>query len=163
MSAPRVRGRTRPQRISIVVEDDMWRSAGVALIADMKRAVRHCLSHAATSSASQLTILLTSDTRVQALNSQHRGKHKPTNVLSFPSTLPDYLGDVAIAYGVTAAEGSAAAKPLAHHALHLTVHGVLHLLGYDHIKSRDADRMEALETEILAEMGIPDPYRRDAA
>jgi probable rRNA maturation factor len=87
-----------------------------------------------------------------------RGKDKPTNVLSFPAAEPGYLGDVAIAYGVMAGQARAEGKKPADHATHLAVHGTLHLLGYDHVRDKDARIMEALEVEILARLGIADPY-----
>src|SRR4051794_31290537 len=94
------------------------------------------------------------------LNLQYRATGKPTNVLSFPAVPgTPHLGDIAISYQTSRREAGAAGKPLQHHLLHLTVHGVLHLLGYDHQRPAEADRMEALETEILLKMGIPDPYR----
>jgi probable rRNA maturation factor len=145
--------------ISVIVEDKTWRRAGANLSAHVRRAARLALISAEASDSPRLTVLLTTDDRVRALNKQHRGKDKPTNVLSFPSENLDYLGDVAIAYGVTAREAEESGKPLANHAIHLTVHGVLHLLGYDHEKPREAEAMEALETAILAAMGIADPYR----
>jgi probable rRNA maturation factor len=148
----------RPE-IAIIVEEKAWRDVGIELVTKIRRAVRSALARADAPPSSKLTILLTADERVRALNKQHRDKDKPTNVLSFPSVQPDYLGDVAIAYGVTAQEAKEAGKPLANHAIHLAVHGALHLLGYDHEKPREAEIMEALETEILAKIGIADPYR----
>ncbi len=106
-----------------------------------------------------LTLLLTNDLRLHALNTQFRGKDAPTNVLSFPAAGADgYLGDVAIALGVTSRESAAYGIGLEAHALHLAVHGVLHLLGYDHAGSREARIMERLEITILDELGIPSPY-----
>lgn len=106
------------------------------------------------------------------LNADFRGKPRPTNVLSWPAfdppppdPAPDdpealFLGDLAIAYETCAAEAAAAGIPLGEHATHLVVHGVLHLLGYDHEVEDEADAMEAFETNILASMGLPDPYSR---
>jgi probable rRNA maturation factor len=106
-----------------------------------------------------LTLLLTNDTRLQSLNAQFRGKDVPTNVLSFPTAGDDsYLGDIAIALGLTAREAAAAGISLEAHTLHLAVHGVLHLLGYDHVRSREARIMEQLEISILDELGIANPY-----
>jgi probable rRNA maturation factor len=107
-----------------------------------------------------VTILLTDDAAIQDLNARFRNKNAPTNVLSFPApaTAAPHLGDIALAYGVCAREADAQGKPLAHHLMHLTAHGVLHLLGYDHESDADAERMEALEREILAGLGVPDPY-----
>jgi probable rRNA maturation factor len=107
-----------------------------------------------------MTILLSSDTKLRKLNGRFRSKDKATNVLSFPAAPnPEYyLGDVAIALGIVSREAANQRKTLPDHATHLAVHGVLHLLGYDHSKARDAHRMERLEAEILSELGIADPY-----
>lgn len=112
-----------------------------------------------------LTILLASDAGVKALNHDFRGKSRPTNVLSFPAPPTaddDYLGDVALAYGVTAKEARGGGKRLIDHATHLVVHGVLHLLGFDHVTPRKANVMEPMETKILARLGIADPYAEAA-
>ena len=110
-----------------------------------------------------LTILLTSDRHVRALNLSFRGKDGPTNVLSFPSSTGAgaYLGDIAVAYGVTAKEAKSAGKSLIDHATHLAVHGVLHLLGFDHETVRQAKVMERLETRILKVFNVADPYRQE--
>jgi probable rRNA maturation factor len=107
-----------------------------------------------------VAVLLTDDAAVKTLNADFRGKDAPTNVLSFPApaTAAPHLGDIVLAFGVCAQEAEAQAKPLAHHLMHLTAHGVLHLLGYDHESDADAEAMEALEREILANLGVPDPY-----
>lgn len=106
-----------------------------------------------------VAILLTDDETVRDLNARFRGQDKPTNVLSFPA--PDgtgSLGDIAVAFGVTAREAQEQGKPLAHHLQHLVAHGVLHLLGYDHLEDAEAEAMEAEERRILAGLGVPDPY-----
>jgi probable rRNA maturation factor len=105
----------------------------------------------------EVTILLADDKRLAALNRDFRGKDKPTNVLSFPGQ-GGLGGDIAIAYGVTQTEARAAAKSFADHAIHLAVHGVLHLAGYDHERPKDAKLMEPLEVKILKRLGIADPY-----
>ena len=107
------------------------------------------------------------DAAVRALNRDWRGQDKPTNVLSFPappasSAGPRHLGDVALAFETLAGEAAQGGKPLAHHAAHLLVHGVLHLLGHDHEDDRAAGAMEALEVAALSELGIADPYREAA-
>jgi probable rRNA maturation factor len=116
----------------------------------------------------ELAIMLTDDAGIRTLNSNWRGIDKPTNVLSFPALQPSgatgpddaprMLGDIAIAYQTTRKEADDEQKPFDHHLSHLAVHGFLHLIGYDHEKDDDAEVMEALETEILAQLGIPDPY-----
>jgi len=100
----------------------------------------------------------------QALNLQFRGKDKPTNVLSFPFESPPgiempLLGDLVICAPVISQEAAEQNKPVAFHYAHMLVHGILHLLGYDHIEDTQADEMEALEIRILAELGIDDPYQ----
>ena len=107
-----------------------------------------------------VVVLLTDDESVRALNRDFRGKDSATNVLSFPAppNPEDHLGDVALAYGVCAREAAEQGKPLRHHLQHLTVHGVLHLLGYDHIGDDEAEVMEGLERAVLAGLGVPDPY-----
>jgi probable rRNA maturation factor len=107
-----------------------------------------------------LVILLTDDASVQDLNARFRSKDKPTNVLSFPAAAnPEgHLGDVALAFGVCAREAAAQDKSLAHHLQHLATHGVLHLLGYDHMSDDEAEAMESLERFVMAGLGAPDPY-----
>jgi probable rRNA maturation factor len=108
-----------------------------------------------------VVLLLTDDATVRDLNSRFRGKDAATNVLSFPATPnPErHLGDVALAYGVCAREAREQGKPLAHHLQHLVAHGVLHLLGYDHMSDDEAEAMEGLERVVLAGLGVPDPYQ----
>jgi probable rRNA maturation factor len=113
----------------------------------------------------ELSIVLANDSAVRGLNLRFRGIDKPTNVLSFPAVdgqrpkgAPVTLGDVVIAFQTTRAEARRDGKPLGDHLTHLVVHGVLHLRGYDHEQPRDAERMEALETRILAGLGVADPY-----
>ena len=107
-----------------------------------------------------VTLLLTDDQTVADLNRRFRQQDKPTNVLSFPAPAnPErFLGDIALAYGVCAREAVEQGKPLAHHLQHLVAHGVLHLLGYDHVSDAEASEMEGLERAILAGLGIPAPY-----
>ena len=145
------------------MEDAHWKKPR-GLAAKLKRALREALAQAGFKGQTGLTVLLSNDARLRALNRNFRAKDKPTNVLSFPAAENEdgYLGDIAIAYGVTAREAKAAGKPFGDHAAHLVVHGVLHLAGYDHELSRDAKKMESLEVKILARLGIADPYERNA-
>jgi probable rRNA maturation factor len=116
----------------------------------------------------ELAVMLTDDEGIRTLNGNWRGIDKPTNVLSFPALQPTgsggpddaprMLGDIAIAYQTTRKEADDEQKLFDHHLSHLAVHGFLHLIGYDHEKDDDADAMESLEQEILAQLGIPDPY-----
>ncbi|MFB9887032.1 rRNA maturation RNase YbeY [Balneatrix alpica] len=114
----------------------------------------------------ELTIRLVEVEESQALNRDYRGKDKPTNVLSFPFEAPpgvelSLLGDLVICAEVVAAEAAEQGKPLAHHWAHMVIHGLLHLLGYDHIDEQEAEQMEGLERAILAQLDIPDPYALD--
>ena len=117
-----------------------------------------------------LAIRIVGEDEGRALNRDYRGKDYATNVLSFPGELPPevklpkgvtmpLLGDIVLCAPVVAREAAEQAKPVAHHYAHLTVHGVLHLLGMDHQDEREAACMERLERDILAELGIDDPYR----
>ena len=115
----------------------------------------------------EIAVMLTDDTGIRTLNNNWRSIDKPTNVLSFPALQPTtgapadaprMLGDIAIAYETTRKEADDEEKPFDHHLSHLAVHGFLHLIGYDHEKDDDAEAMEALEREILEQLGIPDPY-----
>ena len=116
----------------------------------------------------ELAVMLTDDAGIRTLNANWRGIDKPTNVLSFPALQPEgpqtdddpprMLGDIAIAYETMRKEAGDERKPFDHHLSHLAVHGFLHLIGYDHETDDDAETMEALEQEILAQLGIPDPY-----
>jgi probable rRNA maturation factor len=116
----------------------------------------------------EVAVMLTDDAGIRTLNNNWRGIDKPTNVLSFPALQPTgpageddpprMLGDIAIAYQTVRREADEALRPFTHHLSHLSVHGFLHLVGYDHETDDEAEEMEALETEILAQLGIPDPY-----
>jgi probable rRNA maturation factor len=107
-----------------------------------------------------ISILLTDDAALAELNGRFLGKSYPTNVLSFPAppNPENHLGDIALAYGVCAREAAEQGKTLEQHLSHLTVHGVLHLLGYDHESDGEAEVMEALERAVLEVLGVPDPY-----
>ena len=110
-----------------------------------------------------LAIRIVDEREGQALNRHYRGKDYATNVLSFPAELPEgvklpLLGELVICAPVVAREAAEQGKPVAAHYAHLTVHGVLHLLGWDHEHDKDAEAMEQLEREVLAELGLPDPY-----
>lgn len=126
---------------------------------------------AVASGPAEVSIVLADDVFVQDLNRQYRGRDKATNVLSFPATpgdgeheppvlsaAPRMLGDVILAFETIAAEAAEQDKTLADHLCHLVVHGMLHLLGYDHEQDEAADKMEALEIRILSGLDIDDPY-----
>lgn len=122
--------------------------------------------------AVEIAVRLTSDEEVRSLNRQYRDKDKPTNVLSFPMVQPDLLetvtqnsddgevilGDIVLAHGVCDAEATERGVSVADHAAHLIVHGVLHLLGYDHMGDAEAEAMEDMERAALVKLGLHDPY-----
>jgi probable rRNA maturation factor len=126
----------------------------------------------------ELSVMLTGDRSIRVLNRNWRGFDKATNVLSFPAMAPPIrrrrttatrpqapamLGDIAIAYETVAREAKTEHKPFLHHLSHLAVHGFLHLLGYDHEQTDEAEAMERMERRILARLTIPDPYADAAA
>jgi probable rRNA maturation factor len=108
----------------------------------------------------EISVALVGDAAMRRLNRRYRRQDRPTNVLSFPAGREAWplLGDVVIAAGVACREARGENKTVAAHLAHLVVHGVLHLLGYDHHRDRDAARMERLESAIMARLGLPDPY-----
>ncbi|MBY5992728.1 rRNA maturation RNase YbeY [Ferrimonas balearica] len=112
----------------------------------------------------ELTIRITDEAESQQLNRDYRGKDKPTNVLSFPFEAPPgielpLLGDLVICAAVVAREAEEQSKAPMDHWAHMVIHGCLHLIGYDHIDDEDAEQMEALERQLLAQLGIADPYQ----
>jgi probable rRNA maturation factor len=152
----------------VLVVADGWQSEPDAE-AVIQRAIAAAAEIAdADTGEAELAVMLTDDAGIRTLNNNWRGIDKPTNVLSFPALpptgpagpddAPRMLGDIAIAFETTRAEADDEQKPFDHHLSHLAVHGFLHLIGYDHEEEEDAEAMEALETEILAQLGIPDPY-----
>jgi probable rRNA maturation factor len=147
--------------VEIVRHDAAWDDVADQMLA---RAARAALAEAPPLPAGdyELTILLTSDDELGALNRTWRGKDAPTNVLSFPAhdvlSGPGLLGDIALAYETIRDEARERGLSLADHVSHLVVHGVLHLLGFDHANDAEAERMEAFERKALASLGIADPY-----
>ena len=155
--------------VDVLVLDERW-----AEIGDCGSLARRSVEAAFSALAEvpsgdvEVSVALADDVTVQALNRDWRGKDYPTNVLSFPAPPtrapgPRLLGDIALAYETVARESRDENKPFADHAVHLLVHGTLHLLGYDHECDSDAAVMEALEIEALARIGLDDPYRGVAA
>ena len=162
--------------LEISVEDLRWQSidleglcagAAAATFADLGIDPALC----------EVSVLGCDDARIGVLNAEFRGKPAPTNVLSWPSEdlaaqidgdkpdapEADYsgmieLGDIAISYDTCMREAAQAGKPVADHVTHLIIHGLLHLLGYDHIRDLDATLMENIETRVLGKMGLDDPY-----
>ena len=144
-------------KIDILVEDPRWKGLGPTV----RRAAEAALGDRKVRKAA-VTIALSGDAQVRVLNKAYRKKDKPTNVLSFPNGDVEegmrQLGDIILAYETIAAEAAAQGKALKAHVSHLVVHGVLHLLGFDHEAETDAGIMEACEIAILARMGIANPY-----
>jgi probable rRNA maturation factor len=142
--------------IDVEVEALAWTAA----VPDAAALTRIAAEAALAGADGGLTILLADDDAVRDLNARFRGQHASTNVLSFPATPnPEgHLGDIILAFETCLREAGEQSKPLGHHLQHLTVHGVLHLLGHDHIGDDEAGIMEGLERIVLAELGVPDPY-----
>lgn len=162
--------------VETLTEDARW--TGVELEALAEKGGRAVLERLGLDpEAFEISLLACNDKRIAELNEDFRGKPQPTNVLSWPSEeraaaragemphlpapappMPLGLGDVAIAFDTCAREAQEAGRPLADHALHLIVHGTLHLLGFDHERDADAELMEGIETEVLLGLGVADPY-----
>jgi probable rRNA maturation factor len=154
--------------IEIVVEEEAWLDRAPDCAAWAERAAAAALADPRSTTSfgplpqgAGVTIVLDADAEVAELNHRFLGKSGPTNVLSFPSprTAWPHLGDIVLALGVCDREAAEQGKSLPRHLAHLTVHGTLHLLGWDHMTEGDAEAMEALERLILAGLGVPDPYR----
>ncbi len=164
----------RPLSVEVTVSAEEWRSAlsdaeriATAAAEEALRETRHAVSLPAADMI-MLGITLTDDAEQRQLNHTWRGKDASTNVLAFPALdsaaplpveAPVLLGDVVLAYETVAREASEQQKPFAHHFRHLVVHGVLHLLGFDHETDTEAAIMESQEIAILAHLGVPNPYR----
>jgi probable rRNA maturation factor len=163
--------------VDCLIEDHRWQALGLEALAEA--AARATLQALGLRVAGfTISLLAADDTRIAALNGDFRGKPVPTNVLSWPSDErgaevdgaapalprpgtrddPEELGDIALAYETCLREAVAAGLAPAAHVTHLVVHGVMHLLGFDHIRDKDAALMEITETRILAGLGISDPY-----
>lgn len=159
--------------IEVAVGNGAWRT----IVTDPETLVRSAalaalesadaIDPALSAGTVEVSIRLTDDAEVQGLNRLYRGQDKPTNVLSFPGDDPAaalvfgqplLLGDVVVACETTTAEAAAMGKPVAAHLSHLVVHGVLHLLGHDHLEDDEALLMEGLETALLAGLGYADPH-----
>ena len=161
-----------------IIEDDRWETFGLDAMAE--RAALATLSHLDLAAEDfEIAVMGCDDQRIAVLNADFRGKPQPTNVLSWPSedlaaedpgAMPfapepefegeaHHLGDLALAFETCVREAAEHKKPAGDHVTHLIVHGVLHLLGYDHIRDVDATLMERLEVEILGNLGLSDPYR----
>jgi probable rRNA maturation factor len=156
-------------KVSVDIDDPSWLAID-NLEAEAQRVADHC-ANAIDFGAEPLeaTILFSDNETVAELNRTWRGKHGPTNVLSFPAPAdfaapegPCHLGDIALAFGVVSREAKEQDKTLAAHTSHLLVHGLLHLAGLDHMSDAEAEIMEAREIAILRGLGIADPYQGEA-
>lgn len=161
---------TGAPKVDITISYDGWRDqlpeAADCAMAAAAAAWRAAGQELRSGAAAEISILLTDDATVQSLNQRHRAQDKPTNVLSFPldqhpaaASEPWLVGDVVLACETVSGEAREQGKPVADHFRHLVVHGILHLLGYDHVTDRDAAVMEPLEVKALASLGVADPYR----
>ena len=165
---PPVTGLPRYPRVGVdvMVEAGAWPPARrLATLARRAVALALAEAQAPRDAPSEVSVVFTDDAHVRALNAGWRGKDKATNVLSFPAfamprggALPPMLGDVVLAAEAISREAALEEKPFEHHLIHLIVHGVLHLLGYDHEAEADAEAMEAAERRALARLAIRDPY-----
>lgn len=164
--------------IAVSIPCKRWRKALPGVAALCRRAAKAALRAAVSApkgvpesvaEGGEISIVLAADAFVRRLNREYRGEDKPTNVLSFPGGEPEpaldirevALGDVAIAFETVEREAAAQGKKLDAHFSHMVVHGVLHLLGFDHEDESGAARMESLEVSVLGELGIDDPYATD--
>lgn len=163
--------------VDLTIEDSHWNSLNLLTLADA--AVQATLdAFQLDPDQCEISVLACDDARITTLNADFRDKPTATNVLSWPTTdlspdtpgarpplpSPDFtgeiaLGDIAIAFETCMREAQDLNKPVADHVTHLIIHGLLHLLGYDHIRDLDATLMEQIEIEILGRMGLEDPYR----
>jgi probable rRNA maturation factor len=157
-----MRGKSADKRdlkhmIELVIDDEQWRDH----LLDADALVAQCYGAAIKLEAAldgEIVLLLTGDRQVQDLNKTYRGKDVPTNVLSFPGGDGDFIGDIALARETCLGEAKEQSITVRDHAAHLIVHGMLHLIGYDHENDAEADLMEAKEAAILESMGIANPY-----
>lgn len=158
--------------IEVTVEAAAWHSAVTDPDQLCRRAVAAVLrQELASTDDVEVSVMLADDSRVQVLNREFRGQDRPTNVLSFPTGelggampgRPVLLGDVVLALETARREAERDGKALGAHVTHLVVHGTLHLLGYDHEDDAEAELMEAREIEVLAGLGVADPYAMEAA
>ena len=137
----------------IIVAEPAWRR-------HVARAEFLARRAAAAAGADRATVVLSSDTDVKRLNARHRGRNKPTNVLTFEPAAPGLPGEIVLALGTVRREAASAGKRVGQHLAHLVVHGVLHLHGEDHHHPGEARRMEMAEARILRGLGLPNPWKR---
>jgi probable rRNA maturation factor len=155
--------RTSPPHIDVRIESPLWDAQPLA-----EKTVRNSVVAAAvalSTAGGEVSIVLTDDSATRSLNRDWRGIDRPTNVLSFPVSGPAggedarLLGDIVIAFETLERECADGNRSFLHHLAHLAVHGFLHLNGYDHETDAQAEAMEGLESRIMAQLNMPDPYR----
>jgi probable rRNA maturation factor len=160
--------------IAVIIDKSCWEEPHSQWEALIHPAALEALRELKWTKSSEINILLADDAAIQKLNKDYRGLDKPTNVLSFPSLEPDeisvlykdetaqtpiILGDVVLAFETIQQESLDQKKSFDHHLVHLAVHGILHLLGYDHENDEEAAIMESLEVKILSSLMVPNPYQ----
>ncbi|MEM8743656.1 MAG: rRNA maturation RNase YbeY [Pseudomonadota bacterium] len=169
-SSTPVSSNSPPQRllIDVIRRDDAWGDVVSEDVLVNAAQAAFAASGTVLPGPAEVSLLLCDDHEIRELNRNWRGKDEATNVLSFPigavpyGEAPESLGDVALANETVMREARDLCVPVEQHAVHLVVHGILHLVGHDHVSEEDAQEMEALETKILADLGYPDPYAPQA-
>jgi len=151
--------------VDVEVEAEAWLDLLPDAVAVVTAGVLAALEAAKIKDQADVVVLLCDDGEMRALNKEYRQKNAPTNVLSFPAPkamrikgVLDHLGDIALGLETCVREARDQGKSLKNHVMHLSVHGALHLLGYDHIADDEAEAMESLERDILKTLGVDDPY-----
>ncbi len=154
--------------IDIEIEEEGWLDALPDVVSVVETGVSAALRAAKFSEQADIVVLLCSDAEMRQLNAEYRQKDAPTNVLSFPAPksmrikgVLEHLGDMSLGLETCVREAKEQKKTLKNHVLHLSIHGALHLLGYDHQDDEEANVMEALERDILKDLGVADPYGHD--
>lgn len=167
MTKPQTKSKTD---ICIAMQSHLWDDIDLDIIGDcVEQALNLSLKEVnkTPETVQEISIVLANDEFIQELNATYRDKNKPTNVLSFPLTEPDEfeylefidsLGDIILSYETIQKESKDQNKPFENHLKHLLIHGVLHVLHFDHQTDEDAQKMESLEIRILKQMGIKNPY-----
>lgn len=151
--------KTKRPILNYILNDERWTHPPLAWEENISESLEKAAGILENDFSSQeVSVVLSNDKEVQALNKTFRHKDKPTNVLSFPSDLVEELGDIILAYETVMKEATESHIPLLNHTRHLIIHGFLHLLGYDHEEEKEAEKMEAMEIKILKSLNIKNPY-----